>query len=70
MGKNLRLVKNVALKTECIKKDYTNTRDQDFGLSRSAKENSESMYYRSTGGAFPLRWTAPEALTTPVNLNF
>ena len=42
----------------------------DFGLSRTAKSapsvtaEDEGMYYRSSGGLFPARWTAPEAMAT------
>ena len=32
----------------------------DFGLTRESQADSE--YYRSQGGAVPVRWTAPEAL--------
>eukprot|EP00055_Hartaetosiga_balthica_P018076 m.128166 g.128166 ORF g.128166 m.128166 type:complete len:1835 (+) comp9449_c2_seq8:177-5681(+) len=32
----------------------------DFGLARETKTDDE--YYRSRGGAIPIRWTAPEAL--------
>ena len=31
----------------------------DFGLSRDTEEND---YYRSKGGALPIRWTSPESL--------
>ena len=35
----------------------------DFGLSRQVqKEDGDSDYYRSSGGAIPVRWTAPEGL--------
>lgn len=42
----------------------------DFGLSRGASvsqqdaQGEEVAYYRSHGGAFPVRWTAPEAMET------
>ena len=40
----------------------------DFGLSRGTKsvgmEDNPVGYYRSMGGIFPLRWSAPECLTT------
>eukprot|EP00039_Didymoeca_costata_P008903 m.118487 g.118487 ORF g.118487 m.118487 type:complete len:1623 (+) comp14278_c0_seq1:281-5149(+) len=36
----------------------------DFGLSRrtAIKGDDEDSYYRSTNGAFPVRWTAPESM--------
>eukprot|EP00039_Didymoeca_costata_P010101 m.135101 g.135101 ORF g.135101 m.135101 type:complete len:1475 (+) comp14708_c0_seq3:5366-9790(+) len=39
------------------------TKISDFGLSRKS-DSSNSTYYRSTNGLFPLRWTAPEAVNT------
>ena len=41
----------------------------DFGLSRAAgdadnKDGVEEVYYRANHGAFPVRWTAPEAMET------
>lgn len=44
----------------------------DFGLSRGAtvsdenKTGEQEEYYRSHGGAFPVRWTAPEAMETMI----
>jgi len=32
----------------------------DFGLSRGATGDGRESYYRSRGGAFPVRWTSPE----------
>ena len=39
----------------------------DFGLSRSvrADEDATGDYYRSSGGLLPVRWTAPEGMTSP-----
>ena len=35
----------------------------DFGMSRASSDAEASMYYRSSsGGVFPLRWTAPESI--------
>jgi serine/threonine protein kinase len=34
----------------------------DFGMTREGLVNEEAAYYRSRGGAVPVRWTAPEAL--------
>ena len=32
--------------------------------SRPLRPQSDSVYYRSVAGVFPLRWTAPEAMQT------
>jgi serine/threonine protein kinase len=36
----------------------------DFGLSRSGVGGGGYYYYRSQAGVFPVRWTAPEAMTS------
>ncbi|EGD79629.1 TK/RTKC protein kinase [Salpingoeca rosetta] len=46
--------RNVLISTEVTAKIA------DFGLTRESKEHED--YYRSRGGALPVRWTAPEAL--------
>jgi hypothetical protein len=36
----------------------------DFGLSRSGVSSSGYYYYKSQSGVFPIRWTAPEAMSS------
>ena len=49
----------------CIKQKQIciNVQISDFGLSRDL---SFSDYYTTKGGEIPVRWTAPEVLTTLV----
>ena len=40
---------------------HTNAQISDFGMSRGLEEET---YYMSKGGKIPIKWTAPEVLTT------
>jgi serine/threonine protein kinase len=36
----------------------------DFGLSRESSKESATAYYSTKRGVVPLRWTAPESLSS------
>ena len=40
---------------------HANAQISDFGMSRGLEEET---YYMSKGGKIPIKWTAPEVLTT------
>ena len=40
---------------------HTNAQISDFGMSRGLEEET---YYMFKGGKIPIKWTAPEVLTT------
>uniref|UniRef100_A0A914UKB2 Protein kinase domain-containing protein n=1 Tax=Plectus sambesii TaxID=2011161 RepID=A0A914UKB2_9BILA len=57
------LHRDIAVRNVLLKLDYT-LKVADFGLSRKLKENDEAYYILSKEAVLPIRYIAPESLTS------
>uniref|UniRef100_A0A914X042 Protein kinase domain-containing protein n=1 Tax=Plectus sambesii TaxID=2011161 RepID=A0A914X042_9BILA len=57
------LHRDIAVRNVLLKLDYT-LKVADFGLSRKLKENDEAYYIGDKGTVLPIRYIAPESLTS------